>query len=217
MIFTNCSKSRSNTRNGSASFIRIQRDQERLILSSYEDLTTILPEEYTSEDSIPNDRARSFRRSFDMQTAVKVALPDRILHRFRPRSIPRDPWLVKKRLREDLAHLEPLDEAHQERSLVRLSIYVSLHPSHRNSSSSISFMHNHLHCCSTPREGRDNHQGKRRRLRHHEHWPSGRCPRAGTGTGAAPISITTDGGIFITITTAPPSPSTPPCLPPSPA
>ena len=44
VIFPKCSKSNSNTRNGSASIIQIKRAQDRQMPSSYEDLSVVLPE-----------------------------------------------------------------------------------------------------------------------------------------------------------------------------
>jgi hypothetical protein len=73
-------------------------------------MVTVLPEEGRIENGLSCDRTRSFRRSFDIQTAPKVALPDGILHGFRPQFFLRDPWLLMKGLGEDKAHLEPLDQ-----------------------------------------------------------------------------------------------------------
>jgi hypothetical protein len=90
-------------------------------------MATVLPEEDRTEDGLSCDRTRSF----DMQTAPKVALPDGILHRFRPQLFPRDPWLLMKGLGEDKAHLEPLDQRRdatsREEAMGEL-LYIHLQP-----------------------------------------------------------------------------------------
>jgi hypothetical protein len=79
------------------------------IMSSYEEMAAVLPEEVSTKDGVPYNCGWSYGRSYELKSSPKVASRDGILHRFHPYSTPRDPWLIKNRLGEDKTHIEPLD------------------------------------------------------------------------------------------------------------
>ena len=130
-IFLKCSKSRSKTRNGSASFIRIQRAQERQISSSYEEMTVVLPGDIGTKDDVSCDHGWSYRLSYEPETSPKVASHDIILRGLRPRLFSRLPWSLRDVLGEDKAHLEPLYKRRDVTSMEeakREPLYIHLQP-----------------------------------------------------------------------------------------
>ena len=75
-IFLKCSKSRSKTE---MDRLRSYESNEPKNVSP-SSMTTVLPEKVKPKDGLSCDRVRSFWQSFDVQSALKVALPDEILH-----------------------------------------------------------------------------------------------------------------------------------------
>ena len=69
-------------------------------------MTAVLPEEDRTEGDVPYNHGWSY----DIHTTPKLVSSDGILHRFHRQLFPRDSWLIRKRLGEDKAHLEPLDQ-----------------------------------------------------------------------------------------------------------
>ena len=168
VIFPKCSKSRSNTRNGSASFIRIQRAQERQIPSSYEEMAADLPKGPEQKTAFHTTVAGRMGGRMEGNQAPKVASPDGILCGFRPRLFLRLPWPSRDVLGEDWAHLEPLDQRRDatstEEAIGRAIIYtpstlaaaINHHHDHSSFISTSSHRpHQEHHCCNQEETGRE--------------------------------------------------------------